>query len=50
MRSESIGNVFEEDEAQHDVLVFGGVHVGAQLVGGRPQRAFIGRRKHDAIL
>jgi hypothetical protein len=32
-----VGDVFEEDEAQHQVLVFGCVHVGAQLVGGRPE-------------
>lgn len=34
---EGVGDVLEEDEAQHQVLVFGGVHVGAQLVGCRPE-------------
>lgn len=36
----SIRNVFQEDQAQHDVLVFGGVHVGAEFVGGGPEGAF----------
>src|SRR5690606_21959493 len=30
-------DVLEEDKAQHDVLVLGGVHVGTQLVCGSPQ-------------
>ena len=34
---EGIGNVLEEDEAEHDVLVLGGVHVPAELVGGSPE-------------
>ena len=34
---EGIGDVFEEDEAEDDVLVFGRVHVAAQLVGGEPE-------------
>jgi len=29
---EGVGDVFEEDQAENDVLVFGRVHVGAQLV------------------
>ena len=28
---------FEEDQAEDDVLVFGRVHVAAQLVGGEPE-------------
>ena len=36
---EGVGDVLEEDEAEHDVLVLGGVHVGAQRVGGLPQLA-----------
>jgi len=34
---EGIGNVLDEDEAKDKMLVFGCIHVGAQLVGGRPQ-------------
>ena len=37
---EGVGDVFDEDEAEHQVLVFGGVHVGAQLVGGGPEGFF----------
>ncbi len=35
---EGIRDVFEEDEAQDDVLVFGRIKVPAELVGGSPQR------------
>ncbi len=44
---EGVGDVFEEDEAEDDVLVFRRVHVVAQLVGGEPElglEAEIGRR------
>ena len=34
---EGVGDVFEEDQAEDDVLVLGGVHVAAQLVGGLPE-------------
>ena len=34
---EAVGDVLEEDEAQDDVLVLGGVHVVAQLVSGEPE-------------
>ena len=34
---ESIRNVFEEDEPQGDVLVVGGLHVAAELIGRRPE-------------
>jgi hypothetical protein len=34
---EGVGNVFDEDEAKDNVLVFGSVHIGAQLVGGGPE-------------
>ena len=34
--------VFQENQAQHDVLVFGSIHVGAEFVGGGPERAFEG--------
>lgn len=40
MLLEGIGNVFEEDEAQHDVLVLGGIDVFAELVGGFPELLF----------
>lgn len=32
-----VGDVFEEDEAEDDVLVFRRVHVVAELVGGEPE-------------
>src|SRR5690606_4745730 len=31
---EGVGDVLEEDEPEHHVLVVGGLHVAAQLVGG----------------
>ena len=34
---EGVGNVLDEDQAEDEVLVFGRVHVGAQLVGGGPE-------------
>ena len=37
---EGVGNVFEEDEAEADVLVFRSVHVPAHLVGGSPKLGF----------
>ena len=37
---EGIGNVFQEDEAKRDMLVFRGVHVPAHLVGGSPKLGF----------
>lgn len=37
---EFVGNVFEENQAQHDMLVFGCVHIVAQLVGGKPELGF----------
>ena len=36
---ERVGDVLEEDQAEHDVLVLGRVHVVAELVRGLPQRA-----------
>ena len=36
-RGEGVGDVLDEDKAEHQVLVLGGVHVGAQLVGGGPE-------------
>jgi hypothetical protein len=40
LRLERLGNVFEENEAKHDVLVLGRIHVVAQCVGGLPQLLF----------
>ena len=37
---EGVGDVLEEDEAQDDVLVLGGVHVVAQRVGRGPELRF----------
>ncbi len=34
---EGVRDVFEEDQAEHGVLVNGGVEVGPQLVGGGPE-------------
>src|SRR5205823_3826568 len=34
---EGVGDVLEEDEAEDDVLVLGGVHRAAELVGGEPE-------------
>lgn len=34
---ERVRDVLQEDEAEHDVLVLSGVHVAAELVGGRPE-------------
>ena len=36
---EGVGDVLEEDQAEHDVLVLGRVHVGAERVGGPPEFA-----------
>jgi hypothetical protein len=33
---EGIRNVLEENQAQYHVLVLGGIHVFAQLIGGFP--------------
>jgi hypothetical protein len=32
-----VGDVLEKDEAEHDVLVFGRVHVRTELVGSEPE-------------
>lgn len=37
---EGVGNVFEEDQAEDDMFVFGGIHVGAERIGGLPQFPF----------
>jgi len=35
---ERIGNVFQEDQAENNVLVLGSIHVVAEFVGSRPER------------
>jgi hypothetical protein len=37
---ERIGDIFQENQAEDDVLVFGGVHVVAKLVGRLPELGF----------
>jgi hypothetical protein len=37
---EGVGDVFEEDQAEANVLVFRGVHVAAHFVGGDPKLGF----------
>lgn len=39
-RLEAIGDVFEKDQAQYNVLVLGGIHIVAQFVGGSSQGFF----------
>jgi len=34
---ESIGDVLQKNQAEHDVLVLGSVHIGPQLVSGSPE-------------
>jgi hypothetical protein len=40
MRLEGVGDVLQEDQAQRDMLVLGGVHAAAQRVGGAPKLGF----------
>ncbi len=37
---ESVGDVFQKDQAEHDVLVLSRIHVVAELVGGQPELGF----------
>ncbi|MCL2601110.1 MAG: hypothetical protein FWD88_08015, partial [Treponema sp.] len=37
---ENVGDVFKEDKAENDVLVFGRIDVLAEFVGGFPQLLF----------
>ena len=37
---EGVGDVLEEDQPEDDVLVLGGVHLPAELIGRVPQRGF----------
>ncbi len=37
LRLEGVGDVFEEDQSEDDVLVLGGIHVVAQRIRRRPQ-------------
>ena len=41
---EGVGDVLQEDQAEHDVLVLGGVHRAPQGVGHRPQLGFVADR------
>ena len=38
---EGVGDVLEEDQAEDDVLVLGGVHAAAQRVGHLPELGFV---------
>ena len=38
---EGVGDVLEEDQAEDDVLVLGGVHAAAQCVGHLPELGFV---------
>jgi len=38
---ESVGNIFEKDQAEDDMLVFGCVHTTAQRVGHLPKLGFV---------
>lgn len=40
LRGEAVGDIFEEDEAEDDVFVVGGVQFGAEFVGGSPEVGF----------
>jgi hypothetical protein len=37
---EAVGNVFEENEPEDDVVVLRRIHVAAELVGGEPELGF----------
>ena len=37
MGFEGVADVLQEHQTEHDMLVFGGVHVVAELVGGEPE-------------
>ena len=47
---ERVGDVLEEDQAEHDVLVLGGVHVVAQGVGGGPQLGLEAKIRRGVVL
>ena len=38
---EGVGDVLEEDQPEHDVLVLGGVHAAAQRVGHLPELGLV---------
>ena len=46
---EGVGDVFEEDQAEDDVLVLRRVHVVAQLVGGEPELGLEAQRRTVAV-
>ena len=35
-------NVFQKDKAEYNVFICGGIHIGAELVGGFPEFLFGG--------
>jgi hypothetical protein len=37
---EGVGNVLEENKAEDDVFVLGGVHIALELFGSGPKRGF----------
>src|SRR2546422_6131014 len=41
---EGVGDVLEEEQAEHDVLVLGGVHAAAEGVGHLPQLSLVADR------
>src|SRR5208337_2030066 len=47
---EGVRGVFQENEAEHDVLVLGGVQVVAELVGGQPELRLESERRPVAVL
>ena len=47
---EGVGDVFQEDEAEDDVLVFGGVHAAPQRVGRAPKLSPVDLGVHRVYL
>ena len=44
---EGIGNVFDENEAENEMFIFGGVEIDAEFIGGLPENALVGLGKHE---
>jgi hypothetical protein len=47
---EGVGNVFQKDETENNVLVLGGIHVVAEFVRSSPQSLLESERGPIAIL
>jgi hypothetical protein len=47
---EGVGDVLEEDQAQDDVLVLGGVHRTAERVGHLPELGLVADRRAAVLL